>query len=224
MSVSPNAVLPRRRVGGIGLASSILIGIAVVLDIASTWTTWNAYGLLEDYLAGDAGVTMGDLISADDTISAVAWSFLVGFAVSGIVFVVWLWQARVNAELLCPAPHRRSRGWIIGSWICLVVNLWFPFMIVDDVYRASRPSNSPDLFDLRSVPGSRVLGLWWTFWLGGVVLDRIAAITWNRADSVESFRSAAVVETVHSAVAVGAAMTLILTVRRISAWQDGSVR
>lgn len=222
MSESSNAVLPRRRVGGIGLASTILIGIAAVMDIASTWTVWNGYGLAKDYVAGDAGITMNDLDSADGTISTVAVWFLVVFAVSGIVFLVWLWRARVNAELLCPAPHRRARGWIIGSWICPVVNLWFPFMIVDDVYRASRPSNSPDLFDLRSVPGSRVLGLWWGLWLGGVVLDRIFAITWARADSVDALGSAAGLATFHSVVAVGAAVTLAVTVRRISAWQDGS--
>jgi hypothetical protein len=214
--------VPRRRIGGLGLAATILIGIVAALDIASTWTTWNAYGLLNDYLAGAAGVTMGDLTSADDATSAVALWFLIAFAVSGVVFVVWLWRARVTAELLCSAPHRRARGWVIGSWICPVVNFWFPFMIVDDVYRASRPGNSPDLFDLRSVPGSRVLGLWWALWLGGVVLDRIAVTTWHSAVSVTSFHSAAVVETVHSVVAIGAAVTLILTVRQISAWQDGS--
>jgi hypothetical protein len=224
MHVPPNAVVPRRRVGGLGLASAIVVGIVVALDIASTWTTWNAYGLVRDYVDGAAGVTMDDLNSADKITSAVAGLYLVGLVASGIVFVVWLWQARTNAERLCPAPHRRSRGWIIGSWICPVVNLWFPFMIVDDVYRASRPTNSPDLYDLRSVPGGRVLGFWWTLWLGGLVLDRIFAVTWKNADSVESLRSAAVVETVQTAVVVGAAVTLILIVRRISAWQDGSAR
>jgi len=224
MSVSPNAVLSRRRIGGLGLAATILVGIVVALDIASTWTIWNVYGLVKDYIAGDAEVTRDDLNSADDTTSAVGWLYLGALVASGIVFVVWLWRARVNAELLCTAPHRRARGWIIGSWICPVVSLWFPFMIVDDVYRASRPTNSPDLYDLRSVPGSRVLGLWWALCLGALVLDRIFKATWGRAITVASLRSAAVVATVQSAAAIGAAVTIVLTVRRISAWQDGSVR
>jgi hypothetical protein len=46
-------------------------------------------------------------------------------------------EQRANVELICHARHRRVRGWAIGSSVCPVVNLWFPFMVVDDVYRAS---------------------------------------------------------------------------------------
>lgn len=221
MSVPSYAeVVPQRKVGGVGLAATVLVGAVVVLTFVSTWTTWNGYGLVQDYAAGVPGITEADLDGADDTISTVALWFVVVFVAAGIVFIAWLWQARLNAERLRPAQHRRARGWVIGSWICPVVNLWFPFMVVDDVYRASRPGVSHDIRDLRVVPGSPVLGLWWTLWLGGLILDRIAVSTWNNAVSVDSLRTAAVVETVQAVVTAGAAVALILVIRRISAWQD----
>jgi hypothetical protein len=219
--LGPVRAVPKQRVSGLGVAAMVLVGVVVVLDIASTWTTWQSYGLAKDYIAGVAGVTEADLNSADDTSWAVSVAYLAGFVAAGIVFMTWLWRARANAESLVPAPHRRGQGWIIGSWICPVVNLWFPFMIVDDVYRASRPTNPPDLFDLRSVPGSRLLGLWWTLWLGSLILGRIASTTWENAQTVESLHSAAVVESIESATALGAAVTVILIVRQINIWQDG---
>jgi hypothetical protein len=215
------ATVVHRRIGGMGIAVTILIGVVLVLDVASNWTTWHVYGVTQDYYVAGAGVTDAHMYDADAIASTVSWSFLLATTAAGNVFVAWLWRARLNAELLLQAPHRRGRGWVIGSWLCPIVNLWFPFMIVDDVYRASRPDNPPDLFDLRSVPGSRLLGLWWALWLGGSFLEVISFSQWSNADSVESLHSAAVVETVGTASTVGAGVAIILVVRRISAWQDG---
>jgi hypothetical protein len=219
--LGPVRVVPKRRVSGLGVAATVLIGVVVVLDIASTWITWYSYWLVEDYLAGVAGATEADLNNADDLSWIMALAYLTGFVAAGIVFVTWLGRARANAESLAPAWHRRGRGWVVGSWICPVVNLWFPFMIVDDVYRASRPTNPPDLYDLRSVPGSRLLGFWWALWLASLVLDRFAATSWENAETVESLRTGGVLAALVSATTLGAAVTVIMIVRQISTWQDG---
>jgi hypothetical protein len=218
----PSRTVPERRLSGLTLATAALIAVVVVLDIVSTWTTWNAYALVKDYVSG-TGTTTTDLAEADDTIATVARYFLLALAAAGVLFIIWLWQARANAEQLCPAPHRRARGWVIGSWICPVVNLWFPYMIVDDVYRASRPTNHPDLMDLRSVQGSGILSLWWTFWLSGAILDRIAVSIWDNAANVDALQTAAITETIGSLVTVGAATTVVLIIRQITTWQDSRV-
>jgi Domain of unknown function (DUF4328) len=130
-----------------------------------------------------------------------------------------LWRARLDAEIVCGAPHRRGRGWIVGSWITPVVSFWFPFMIIDDVYRASRPSNPPDLADLRMVPGSRVIGFWWALWLAGLVVSQVSARILLRDDvDVESFRSFAIASTIASALSIGAAVLIIMIMRQISGW------
>jgi hypothetical protein len=217
----PVRAVPRqRRVGGLGVAAMVLVGVVVVLDIALTWTTWHAYWLVEDYIAGVAGVTEADVNSADNLGLLVYVVYLVGFVAAGIVFVTWLWRARVNAEALVPAPHRRGRGWVVGSWICPVVNLWFPYMIVDDVYRASRPTSSYDVHDLRVVPGSHLLGLWWALWLASMVLGQIASIIWENTQTVESLRATGIVDVLESATALGAAVSIIMIVRQINTWQD----
>ncbi|HEX6360754.1 DUF4328 domain-containing protein [Actinophytocola sp.] len=212
-----------RRAGEVGLAAIVLVGVVAVLGVVSTWATWNAYWVVADYVAGGAGVTDADVAAADDLVSTTAAVYLLALVAAGVVFIVWLWRVRLNAEILCRAPHRLGRGWATGSWICPVVNLWFPFMIVDDVYRASRPTNVPDLFDLRSVPWSRWLGLWWALWLGGLALDWIDFYVWHYVEGVESLRTAGIVEAIESVLTVGAAVALAMIVRQIGGWQDGRI-
>jgi hypothetical protein len=208
-----------RRVGGAGLAAAVLIGAVEVADVLSTWSDWHRYQAVRDFVDGKAIVD--DLSSADQTSSTTGWAYLIMLLAAAAVFLVWLWRARANAELRSPARHRRSRGWVIGAWICPVVNFWFPYQIVDDVYRASRPDNLPDLMDLRSVPGSPRIGTWWTLWLGSLLANRIAVqvVRGDRVD-VESWRSLAIISTVGTALSIGAAAMMVLIMRQISQWQD----
>ena len=86
---------------------------------------------------------------------------------AGVVFIVWLWRARGNAELFCYGQHRRGRGWVIGGWFCPVVNFWFPKQIVDDVIAASDPPTPPRFPDLRRIPRHGLVLAWWLTLLWG---------------------------------------------------------
>jgi hypothetical protein len=173
---------------------------------------------VRDYLAGDP-VNLDDVSAADRLSSASGWAHLIVRVAAGIVFLVWLSRARRNAEIICPAPHRRAPGWAIGAWICPVVHLWFPYQVVDDVYRASRPTNSPDLVDLRSVRGSALLRWWWALWLGAVVCYLIAFYTTRAKLTVGSFQVVAVVDTIGNMLMIGAAVLIIAVMREVSRWQ-----
>jgi hypothetical protein len=81
----------------------------------------------------------------------------IAFFARVIVFVIWLYRARVNAEDR-GWPQRRSPGWAIGAWFVPVVNLWYPFQIMADVWRAGLP---PQARENRAV----LPGIWWGSWL-----------------------------------------------------------
>ena len=139
---------------------------------------------------------------------------------AGLLFLVWLWKSRRNAELLCTAPHRRRRGWIIGSWFCPIVNLWFPYQVVSDVWKASDPRTSPYSRDLSAVPGSWLVRMWW-------ILLFAAAVAEDRADrfahghiTIDGVRRWANWSILATLVWLGASVMIILIVRRITAWQS----
>ena len=74
-----------------------------------------------------------------------------------ILFVVWFYRARINAERH-GYRQRRARGWAFWGWIVPIVNLWFPFQIMGDIWRAGLPAEQRR--ETAWLPA-----LWWTCWL-----------------------------------------------------------
>jgi hypothetical protein len=74
-----------------------------------------------------------------------------------ILFVVWFRRARINAERH-GYRQRRARGWAFWGWIVPIVNLWFPFQIMGDIWRAGLPAE-------QRRKTAWLPALWWTCWL-----------------------------------------------------------
>jgi hypothetical protein len=75
----------------------------------------------------------------------------------GIGFVVWFHRARVNAEHR-GWRQRRARAWTFWGWVIPVINLWFPFQLMGDIWRAGLPED-------RREKTAWPLVAWWTTWL-----------------------------------------------------------
>jgi hypothetical protein len=74
-----------------------------------------------------------------------------------ILFVVWFYRARINAEWH-GYPQRRARGWAFWGWIVPIANLWFPFQIMSDIWRAGLSAE-------QRRKTAWLPALWWTCWL-----------------------------------------------------------
>ena len=76
---------------------------------------------------------------------------------AGVVLVVWFRRARINAE-----SHgwrqRRARGWAFWGWIVPIANLWIPFQLMGDIWRAGQPEQQRQRTAWRPA-------LWWASWL-----------------------------------------------------------
>lgn len=119
-------------------ATLAIIGVAITTaaDAITTVMLWTKYDLMRDYATGT--VTLSHL--ADQSDRGTPWNIpLVLISLAGpIAGLVWLWRARTNAEWLGgPHSQRLLRGWTVGGWICPIVNFWYPYRIVADIWRAS---------------------------------------------------------------------------------------
>ncbi len=153
---------------GMGLAASILIGVVTVSTWATAWSDWYSYETVKRYADDPDRLAEADLISGSLGIVA-ALALLAAAA----VFIVWLWRVRWNAEMFCRGEHRFTRGWVLGSWICPVVNLWYPKQVVDDIVAASDPRTPPQTAVLRDLPGTRLVWAWWLTWVAGLVSGNV---------------------------------------------------
>jgi hypothetical protein len=212
-----------RPVAGLGVAASVLIVATVLAACAMTVTDWMTAGVVAAYTAKTAGVTVADLDSADRATTATSTVYLITLVASAIVFVTWLYRARVNTDLLHPATrHRRGRGWAIGGWICPIVNLWFPFQVVTDVWKASKPDLLPGRPDLSDVPDNPLIRVWWVLWLGVWLVDRYTVGVLGSARTPADFTNVAVAGTLQTLLLAGAGVLVIVVIRQIGGWQEAT--
>ncbi|WP_331737266.1 DUF4328 domain-containing protein (plasmid) [Streptomyces sp. NBC_00984] len=211
---SPAGAEQRRTVTGAANVATVLISLALVREVLVSVGNWRLYVVVHDYLAGRA--TTADLEAVDSGALATVggmWPWLLVSAAAGVAFVVWLWRVRINAEVMSGATaHRRSRGWVVGSWFAPVVNMWIPYQVVSDVWRASARQ--------RAVPVTLVT-TWWALFVAANIVVR--PIQWRmafaEADSEQDLLSNANVSTLLTVLYLAAGMLIILIVRRITAWQ-----
>lgn len=236
----PPAQVPQRggslrRVGVLGHFASLLIAVVAVASAFYAWTQWNSLGVLEDIVARPFDFSeeqaLARLEAADNLALISVWLYVAFFVAAAVVFIIWLWRARHNAEVLSDGQHTRARGWAIGGWFVPIVSWWFPYQVVRDVYRATDPDTRTIPGELRLVRGGRLVGLWWTCW----VVFSVAAIISVRhtrnepgADAtagefVRWFKLGSVYDTVSTVFEILAVVLIFLVIRRISRWQEAAV-
>ena len=153
-------------------------------------------------LVTDVFETIADVSGAAALDNVLLWVNAGALVLAAVAFIMWLWRARANAELLVgPHGQRLTREWVIGAWICPVVNFWFPYQVVVDVWRASAPKRD----------GRDALVVWW--WMTFLV-------SWLFTRFITL---AGVVETIPliaaCALDIASGVLALLLVRRISDWQ-----
>jgi hypothetical protein len=205
-----SAQLSFRSVNGLGTAVSILICVIVLARAVLAASEWYTYKVVKDYVEGR--VKDPDRLDRADFVWSLAGSgLMLAVLAAGVVFIVWLWRARGNAELFCYGRHRRGRGWVIGGWFCPVVNFWFPKQNVDDVIAASDPRTAPLFPDLRRIPRQGLVLAWWLTWIATEVTSNVANP--NLASDVQDVSGRAVGASVLTLLAVLTAVCAVLAIR-----------
>ncbi|MEV0375166.1 DUF4328 domain-containing protein [Streptomyces sp. NPDC050636] len=207
----PAGAQQRRTVTGPAGAATILILLALVGGVLGTVSDWRNYLVVHDYLAGAA--TIADLEAADTFSTSVGIPMLVLYIAAGVLFLVWLWRARINAELLGGrAAHRRSRGWVVGGWLAPVANLWFPYQVVSDIWQASAPRR----------PAVRGLVIaWWALFVADTMVNRAVMGFYLREEiTEEGLRSTANMATLGTVLDSAAGVLIVLIIKRITTWQN----
>jgi hypothetical protein len=198
-----------------GLAASILIGIVTVTTWATAWSDWYSYQTVKQYVDDPDQLAEADLISGSLGIVAA-----LALLAAAVVFIIWLWRVRWNAEMFCRAEHRFTRGWVLGSWICPVVNLWYPKQVVDDIVAASDPRTPPHIATLRGIPGTRLVWAWWLTWVAGLVSGNIVQRgVIGGATELADLRTNVVLSTTSALFTTAAAVLAVILIGRIDELQ-----
>lgn len=137
--------------------------------------------------------------------------------VVAVLFVIWSFRVRANAEKISDRRHRWSRRWLVFAWLIPIVNLWWPKQLVDDIWAAS----DPRFADVSEWRRPWLVRAWWMVWLLYLGLDRVVdRIVKPSSADLEALRRAALSEIMVAPVGITAALLAIVVVWRLSGIQD----
>jgi hypothetical protein len=203
--VKPDLVRP---IQGLGVAAYVTLAVASIVNVAAALVSAVRITLLERYLAGDPELTTDQLTASDNLTTATGVAQVAAYVVAGVIFIVWLWRARVNAEAISPnMAHRHGREWVILGWIVPVVNLWFPVRVIRDVWRTSGGG-----------PRTGLIVVWWLLWLVNLLVGRIVSYGYTNWDTAEGLRDASLLDVyglLPAVLAAGCAAALVLRITEL---------
>ena len=216
----PHASEEFQQVGLVGRIAIGLLGASTVTHLLSTWSDWNTYSVVNRYLGGMPNVDDADLNRADTISRLTSIPNVIISVAAAVVFVIWLWRARVNSEVFCQADHRHSHGWVLASWFCPGPNLWYPKQIVDDVWLASDPKTPVYADDLRRFRKPALTSVWWCSWVGALAFDVVIRrfLMWMDP-TVGSLRGIALAGTASLLLTVASAIGATMVIRKLTAMQ-----
>jgi hypothetical protein len=217
LDVTQTGARPLRSLAGVGAVAAVFIALVGVTDLVLSWGEWHAYEVVRDYVGGNAEAA--DLDAADRLSTVVSVVDLVLLAIGGIGFLRWLWLARLNTESLSQATHRHRRGWTIGGWFCPGANLFFPQMIVTDIWRTSRP-DAARATEAKTLPRSPLVTWWWAlFILSSLFMRYVVTVEIGEAASLDDLRNGARDLTAASVVRAVSVVLIVLIIKRVNDWQ-----
>ncbi len=155
-TASPIATLPLKRVGKVGGATSILVGLAAAFGALTVIVSQTMTDEADRFIAGD--------LASEDFISEIApyllLTFVQGALVIASVVLVMIWMFRMAANHR--ALHRGATwgpGWAIGGWFLPPLLYIIPTLMFREMWRASDPE-VPVGGDWKSRPASPLVMLW----------------------------------------------------------------
>jgi len=184
----------------------IMLGTTIVNMGALAWR----YFLLNDVQANPDDIDL-DMINASDTlVLAINVAHLIVIILSIVFFIMWFRRAYYNLHMLPWHNARYTEGWAAGSWFVPIINLWWPYQIMMDIWRGTQYALKERLGEPRS---AAIVGWWWALHLITSFYNNISArIGWNAEDDIDSLLISTKVDFIGEILAIPA---IILTIRLI---------
>lgn len=211
---------PIRPIRGLGTAVAVMLGIVSLAEIFEFAVALQRTSLINAATASPESIDF-QVLESNDLLYVIATGiWFVAYIATAVVFVIWLFRARSNAESITPIPHRRHPAWLIFGWVTPVVALWFPKQIVDDIWTTSVGGDKgfDGRFSLRLAPRSGLVWAWWLTWLITTWVANTAYRVASKGDELESLLFEAKIEiylTLPTLICAVLAATVVLKITKM---------
>ena len=131
-----------------------MLGISILSLAAQTWR----YILLNNALPDIRNADMEMIRASDMLIIVVMLAFWVIFILAIVFFIMWFRRAYYNLHQLSWHNARYTEGWAAGSWFVPIINLWWPYQIMVDIWKGTQNALRQRLGEPQS---TAIIGWWW---------------------------------------------------------------
>ena len=189
-----------------------MLGLSIV-NIASLACQ---YILLSDVQNGQENPDMSLIETSDMLRSTITVANLLLVILSIVFFIMWFRRAYYNLHLLPWNNARHTEGWAAGSWFVPIINLWWPYQIMMDIWNGTQNTLRERLGDPRP---AAIVGWWWALHLITSFYDNIAArIGWN-SDDVDSLITSTKMDIIGEVLSIPAILITIVMIQRTNVFE-----
>lgn len=141
---------------------------------------------------------------------------------AAVLFLVWIYRAHRNLPALDASGLKYSPGWAVGGFFIPIMNLWRPYQVTAEIWKASDPNHvDPDGRAWQKAPVSPLLNFWWALWIvSGIVGSILLRLALQEPESLEMFQVRSLALAASDAIEILAAVLAILVVWQIDARQE----
>jgi len=197
--------------------TTYLLWLCLALDLVAIASGFMQRGLLSRIAAGDQlGPDEADTNDAREHLIGVIQ--ICAFALTGIVWLVWLYRAYANLRLVGSRKSQFTPGWAVGYWFVPLFNLLRAYQIVVDLWLRSDTGNAADT--VASLPRPQLVAAWWTVYLLSGAAGRWSASLFSDAHSASELLTVTNVDMLANGLSIVAAVLAIAVVRGIDQRQQ----
>jgi hypothetical protein len=201
---------------------TLLLVICVLIDLITIAFGYSRVVFLSRMLTGE--MVSHTALTADDAgQQLVRTTLIAAYFISGVIFLVWLYRARRNLLAVGSRGQRYSSPWAIGLFFVPLLNLYYPYDIVTELWKQSNPDvGLSDAFlkqhasTLQQYSSKTALiGLWWGLVIASVVVARISGTIASHATDIPDLISESWTGMISDALRIVGTIILIVLVNRI---------
>jgi Domain of unknown function (DUF4328) len=183
----------------------IMLGVTIVNLGSLAWQ----YYLLDDVQKNPENIDMQTLQTSDMIRSVVAVGQLIILILSMIFFIMWFRRAYYNLQQLPWNYARYSEGWAAGGWFIPIINLFYPYQIMIDLWRGMQNAIKERFGDPQP---STLVGFWWATYLINNFFAYISTYVTRGSEDVKGLLAASVMESISEIISI---IALLITIRLI---------
>jgi hypothetical protein len=187
----------------------IMLGVTLV-DMGSLG--WQYY-LLTGVQANPDNIDMETLRTSDMIRLAVGIAHLAILILTIVFFIMWFRRAYYNLRTLPWHNARYTDGWAAGGWFVPIINLWYPYQIMIDIWRGTQHALKERLGEPQP---STIVGWWWALHLITSFYGNITTrFGWN-AEEIDELVTVTQLDFVGDILTIPAIIITIVLIKRTS--------